>query len=163
MQIEEVLKKIEGNLLLISNNEKFGAIVQNNKKITESYVLSNSGSKNNKLSLKNKKIHIKKLRKYFNKKSVDNLIVDYELIENYLYSFIKNSIYLNKGHLYFYNIKNKNNLIEQYKRYNALIEDEKVLKIDNSKTKSNIFKDNYYIFIDKKNKLIDKLTDLLTS
>lgn len=161
--MEDVLKNIEGNLLLISNDEKLMEIASKNKKITESYVLSNSSGKGKKLSLKNKKIHIKKLKKHFNKKKVDNLVVDYNLIENYLYSFIKSSIYINNKNLYFYNVKNKENLIKQYQRYKAKIENEKVLKIDNSNTKSNFFKDNYFIFIDKKDKLIDSITDLLTS
>jgi len=161
--MEEILKNIEGNLLLISNDEKLMNIVSTNKNITESYVLSNSGSKGKKLSFKNKKIHIKKLKKYFNKKKVDNLVVDYNLIKNYLYSFIKSSVYINNKNLYFYNVENKENLIKQYQRYGANIENKKVLKIDNSNTKSNFFKDNYFIFIDKKDKLTDSITDLLTS
>ena len=101
--MKEVIKNIKGNLLLISNDQDLIELASKNKNIDESYTLSNIGTNKSKLKLENKKIHINKIRRYFNKKSIDNIIVDYKLIENYMTNFVKNSIYLNRGNLYFLN------------------------------------------------------------
>ena len=56
--MKEEIKKIKGNLLLISNDEELIILSQKNKNITESYVLSSLSKKNkgkNKLKLENKK------------------------------------------------------------------------------------------------------------
>ena len=161
--MKEEIRKLKGNLLLISNDEKLMNLIEKNKNITESYVLSNiSSSKKVKLKFKNKKIQINKIRKYFKKKSIDNIIVDYSLIKKYISCFVKNSIYLNKGNLYFYNLDE--DIDYKYKRYNVEIEKNKnFMKIDNTKSKNNFIKDNYYIFKDKKDKLLDILSDFITS
>lgn len=161
--MKEEIRKLKGNLLLISNDEKLMNLIEKNKNITESYVLSNiSSSKKGKLKFKNKKIQINKIRKYFKKKSIDNIIVDYSLIKKYISCFVKNSIYLNKGNLYFYNLDE--DIDYKYKRYNVEIEKNKnFMKIDNTKSKNNFIKDNYYIFKDKKDKLLDILSDFITS
>ena len=161
--MKEEIRKLKGNLLLISNDEKLMSLIEKNKNITESYVLSNiSSSKKGKLKFKNKKIQINKIRKYFKKKSIDNIIVDYSLIKKYISCFVKNSIYLNKGNLYFYNLDE--DIDYKYKRYNVEIEKNKnFMKIDNTKSKNNFIKDNYYIFKDKKDKLLDILSDFITS
>lgn len=161
------IKNIKGNLLLISNDERIIEEINKNKNIGESYILSslktNGGGKSN-LKLENKKIHINKIKRYFNKKAVDNIIVDYKLIENYFDKFVKNSIYLNKGYLYFYNIDKNNEIEKKYKRYNTKIENkDNYIKINNINSKNNIIKDNYYIIRDKKDKFLDKLSDLITS
>ena len=161
--MKEEIRKLKGNLLLISNDEKLMNLIEKNKNITESYVLSNiSSSKKGKLKFKNKKIQINKIKKYFKKKSIDNIIVDYSLIKKYISCFVKNSIYLNKGNLYFYNLDE--DIDYKYKRYNVEIEKNKnFMKIDNTKSKNNFIKDNYYIFKDKKDKLLDILSDFITS
>ncbi len=161
--MKEELKKIKGNLLLISNDDDLINIINKNNNITETYILNNKKCNNkNKLKLKNKKININKIRKYFKKKSIDNIVVDYKLIKNYISNFVKNSIYLNKGNLYFYNLDEE--IEYKYKRYNVKIEKTKTyLKIDNQNSKNKIILDNYYIFKDKKNKILDKLSDLITS
>ena len=161
--MKEEIRKLKGNLLLISNDEKLMNLIEKNKNITESYVLSTiSSSKKGKLKFKNKKIQINKIRKYFKKKSIDNIIVDYNLIKKYISCFVKNSIYLNKGNLYFYNLDE--DIDYKYKRYNVEIEKNKnFMKIDNTKSKNNFIKDNYYIFKDKKDKLLDILSDFITS
>ena len=161
--MKEEIRKLKGNLLLISNDEKLMNLIEKNKNITESYVLSTiSSRKKSKLKCKNKKIQINKIRKYFKKKSIDNIIVDYNLIKKYISCFVKNSIYLNKGNLYFYNLDE--DIDYKYKRYNVKIEKNKnFMKIDNTKSKNNFIKDNYYIFKDKKDKLLDILSDFITS
>ena len=42
--MKEEIRKLKGNLLLISNDEKLMNLIEKNKNITESYVLSNISS-----------------------------------------------------------------------------------------------------------------------
>mgnify|MGYP004504951435 FL=1 len=165
--MKEKIKNIKGNLLLISNDEELMDAASNNKNIDESYTLSSINNKEkskNKLKLGNKKIQINKIKRYFNKKSIDYIVVDYKLIKDFLPRFVKNSIYLNRGNLYFYNLEKENEIVKKYQRYKAEIKENKeYIEINNKNTKNNIIKDNYYIFKDKKDKILDKLSDLLTS
>lgn len=165
--MKEKIKNIKGNLLLISNDEELIDVASKNKNIDESYTLSsiNNKEKNkNKLKLGNKKIQINKIKRYFNKKSIDYIVVDYKLIKDFLPRFVKNSIYLNRGNLYFYNLEKENEIVKKYQRYKAEIKESKeYIEINNKNTKNNIIKDNYYIFKDKKDKILDKLSDLITS
>ena len=165
--MKEKIKHIKGNLLLISNDEELMDVASKNKNIDESYILSsiNNKEKNkNKLKLGNKKIQINKIKRYFNKKSIDYIVVDYKLIKDFLPRFVKNSIYLNRGNLYFYNLEKENEIVKKYQRYKAEIKENKeYIEINNKNTKNNIIKDNYYIFKDKKDKILDKLSDLITS
>lgn len=165
--MKEKIKNIKGNLLLISNDEELMDVASKNKNIDESYILSsiNNKEKNkNKLKLGNKKIQINKIKRYFNKKSIDYIVVDYKLIKDFLPRFVKNSIYLNRGNLYFYNLEKENEIVKKYQRYKAEIKENKeYIEINNKNTKNNIIKDNYYIFKDKKDKILDKLSDLITS
>lgn len=163
--MKDAIKNIKGNLLLISNDAELITLASNNKNIGESYTLSSIGGKGkSKLKLGNKKIHINKIKRYFNKKSIDNIVVDYNLIKEFIPKFVKNSIYLNKGDLYFYNIDKENEIIKKYKRYNTIIKQNKdYILINNENSKNNIIKDNYYIIKDKMDKILDKISDLLTS
>lgn len=165
--MKEKIKNIKGNLLLISNDEELMNVASKNKNIDESYTLSsiNNKEKNkNKLKLGNKKIQINKIKRYFNKKSIDYIVVDYKLIKDFLPRFVKNSVYLNRGNLYFYNLEKENEIVKKYQRYKAEIKENKeYIEINNKNTKNNIIKDNYYIFKDKKDKILDKLSDLITS
>lgn len=164
--MKEKIKNIKGNLLLISNDEELIDIASKNKNIDESYTLSsiNKSKNQKKLKLGNKKIQINKIKRYFNKKSIDYIIVDYKLIKDFLPKFVKNSVYLNRGFLYFYNLEKENEIVKKYQRYKAEIKENKeYIEINNKNTKNNIIKDNYYIFKDKSDKILDKLSDLLTS
>ncbi len=164
--MKEKIKNIKGNLLLISNDEELIDIASKNKNIDESYTLSsiNKSKNQKKLKLGNKKIQINKIKRYFNKKSIDYIIVDFKLIKDFLPKFVKNSVYLNRGFLYFYNLEKENEIVKKYQRYKAEIKENKeYIEINNKNTKNNIIKDNYYIFKDKSDKILDKLSDLLTS
>ena len=165
--MKEKIKNIKGNLLLISNDEELMDVASKNKNIDESYTLSSINNKENnknKLKLGNKKIQINKIKRYFNKKSIDYIVVDYKLIKDFLPRFVKNSVYLNRGNLYFYNLEKENEIVKKYQRYKAEIKENKeYIEINNKNTKNNIIKDNYYIFKDKKDKILDKLSDLITS
>lgn len=61
-------------------------------------------------------------------------------------------------------MEKENEIVKKYQRYKAEIKENKeYIEINNKNTKNNIIKDNYYIFKDKKDKILDKLSDLITS
>lgn len=175
---EEILKIIdamEGTLLGIGiEDETMLEKIENNDKINLCYILSNGGKeKNKKFKLfkkgRNKKVNIKKLKKYFNKNSIDNVLCDYRVVKRFVRSFIAGSIYVNKEKLYIYgDIKDVEKLKEKYEKYTKEI---KVIKngksflliINNENTKANIFKDLLnkisYLFNDG----LDYITDLLAN
>lgn len=172
MKIYDITRVTSGNVLGIGVDEKISEILEKNNRVTNcnllnSYTKDTGKSKEKKQRLK--KIRIKKLRKVFKKKKVDFIICNTEEIKKYLKTFVKDSIYINKNILYMYNIKNKDikeEIIKKYKRYNTNIEEitdehTTILKIDNSKASTNIFKDTAYLIIDTLISLFNIISDLL--
>ena len=147
--------------------------IEENEKIDLCYILSNGNKTDKKFKLfkkgKNKTVNIRKLKKHFKKKSIDNIVCDYEVIKKHIRSFQSGSVYVNRGKLYIYgNIKDLKNLEKRYKRYTDEVILEKntrsfLLIVDNSKTKNNIVKDNIYRISDLFNDVLDFLTELLAN
>ncbi len=175
---EEILKIIDnmqGSLLGIGiDDETMLEKIENNSNINLCYILSNGGKgKNKKFKLfkkgRSKKVNIKKLKKYFNKKSIDNILCDYRVVKRFIRSFMSGSIYINKKKLYIYgDLKDLKSLKERYERYTKdieLIKNKKsfLLIVNNEKTKTNILKDLIYKITDLLNDSIDYLTDLLVN
>ena len=174
-KIIKEIKTMKGSLLGIGidDNSMLDAI-ENNEKIDLCYILSNGGrAENKKFKLfkkgRTKKINIKKLKKHFRKKSLDNVLCDYKVIKKFYKSFVPNSIYINKGKLLIYgNIKELEKIKEKYERYTDDIKIEKTNKsflliINNKNAKTNIIKTNYYKIKDTLNDGLDYLTDFLTN
>lgn len=175
---ENILKEIKnmkGSLLGIGiDDTSMLDAIENNDNIDLCYILSNGGkSKNKKFKLfrkgRTKKINIKKLKKHFRKKSIDNVLCDYKVIKKFYKSFVPNSVYINKGKLLIYgNIKELDKIKEKYERYTNDIKIEKTNKsflliINNKKIKTNIIKTNYYKVKDTFNDALDYLTEFLTN
>lgn len=172
MKIYDIAKVVSGNVLGIGVDGEISEILDKNERVTECNLL-NSYSYKTKEEIKEKKklkkIRVKKIRKVFKKKKVNFIICNIEEIKKYLKTFVKDSIYINKEILYIYNIEDeelKKDLIKKYKRYNTNIEEIKdkkttILKVDNSKAKTNIFKDNFYMIVDTLVKLFNIISDLL--
>ena len=172
MKIYDITKCLSGNVLGIGVDEKITELLEQNNLVTNCNLL-NSYAKTKKTKTPKKqrlkKIRIKKLRKTFKKKKVDFIICNIEEIKKYTKTFIKDSIYINKDMLYIYNIKDeelKQELIKKYKRYSTIVEEIKdnkttILKIDNKNSKTNIFKDTFYLIIDTSIQLFNIISDLL--
>lgn len=175
---ENILKEIKsmkGALLGIGiDDATMLDAIEENKKIDLCYILSSGGkTENKKFKLykrgRTKKINIKKIRKYFRKKSIDNILCDYKVIKKFYRSFVPNSIYINKGKLLIYgDIKELDKIKEKYERYTNDIKIEKnnktfLLIINNEKAKTNMIKTNYYKIKDTFSDAIDYLTDFLTN
>lgn len=162
-KLKTVIKKLNGNVLGIGLSEDLTALIEKNSNITECNLLNSYTKGKFKKSLFNKTIKIKKIRKVFKKKKIDYIICNYDEISNYLNTFVKDSIYINKGKLYFYGNIDVDLLKLKYGRYNVEINliDKKIIEIDTSSAKNNFFKDNYYRFIDFKNRLVEIIGDIL--
>lgn len=169
MKIYDIAKVVSGNVLGIGVDENISGILEQNERVLNCNLLNSfSNTKNTKEENKQrlKKIRIKKLRKVFKKKKVDFIICNIDEIKKYIKTFVKDSIYINKEILYIYNLNDeeyKKEIIKKYKRYNTKIEeiDDSTLKIDNSKAKTNIIKDSFYIIIDTLISIFNMISDLL--
>lgn len=172
MKIYDIAKVVSGDVLGIGVDETISEILEQNERVLNCNLLNSfSNTQNSKQEKKQrlKKIRIKKIRKVFKKKKVDFIICNIDEIKKYLKTFIKDSIYINKDILYIYNIEDeelKKELIKKYKRYNVKIEELKdnkktILKIDNKLSKTNIFKDTFYLIIDTLIQLLNIISDIL--
>ena len=172
MKIYDIAKVVSGNVLGIGVDGEISEILDKNERVTECNLL-NSYSYRTKEEIKEKKklkkIRVKKIRKVFKKKKVNFIICNITEIKKYLKTFVKDSIYINKEILYIYNVEDeelKKELIKKYKRYNVKIEELKdnkktILKIDNKLSKTNIFKDTFYLIIDTLIQLLNIISDIL--
>lgn len=171
MKIYDITKCLSGSVLGIGVDDRIVNILDTNDRVIECNLLDSISNSSNKGSdgKRLKKISIKKIRKIFKKKGVDYILCNVISVKKYLKNFIKDSIYINKEILYIYGVKDldlKDELIHKYKRYNVDIEEIKdkdsyILKIDNSNSKTNLFKDVFYLIIDTLVNLLNALSDLL--
>jgi len=158
-KLEEIIKKVEGNVLVIGLDNKLLDKFDKNNKVNLYSIDSNTnktfGKSKTRTTNKGKTINIKKLRKYIKDNSVDYLICNMnEMIDYYKY-FIKDSIYLNNNTIYIYatNDIDKEFITDKYKRYNVEIKDIDykngyIITIDNTKGKSNFIKDKINLIKD---------------
>ena len=162
-KLEEIIKKIEGNVLVIGlDNNLLDKFDKNNKVNLYSIASNKSDGKifgktksKKRQTNKGKTINIKRLRKYIHKKSTNYIICNMNEMFNFYKYFIKDSIYLNNNIIYIYATDeiDKEFIIDKYKRYNVSIEstDYKngyIIKIDNTKGKNNFIKDAIYFIKD---------------
>ena len=169
------IKKMNGSLLGIGIDDA-GMLdaIENSNGIDLCYILSNGGkSGNKKFKLfkkgRTKKINIKKIKKYFRKKSIDNILCDYKVVKKFYKSFVPNSIYVNKEKILIYgNIKELEKIKEKYERYTDNIKIEKtnksfILTIQSKNVKTNFLKTDYYKIKDTFSDGLDYLTDFLSN
>ena len=174
-KLEEIIKNAEGNVLSVCLDDKLMNFLHSNNKINLYSIDSGSSigalkNKSKRKTNKGKNINIKKLRKYINKNSVNYMFCNMNEMFKYYKYFIKDSIYLNKNKLYIYGNKDidKDLLIKNYSRYNTKVECFEyktgfILIIDNTNSKTNIFKDIIYIIKDTFYNIAEAIGSLLIS
>lgn len=174
-RLEEIIKKISGNVLVIGLDDKLLDMFNKNNKVNLYSIYSNNSKgifskEKKKKTNKGKTINIKKLRKYFNKKSVDYLIYKEEEIIKYYKYIIKDTIYLNNNTIYIYssNTTDKDFIISKYRRYNVEIElteykNGYIITINNKNGKNNYFKDKIYFVKDSLYNLAEFIGNILIS
>ena len=176
-KLESIIKSCKGNVLAVCLDDDLMVKLNKNNNIglvsieSSKSIPTKVGVKTKKKKLNGtKNIGIKKLRKYFNKKSVDVLFCNMNEMNEYYKYFIRDSIYLCIGtvYLYFNNDIDKDFLIKKYERYNVTIETTEykngcILKIDTSLAKNNYFKDKLYMIHDTLYNLIELIGNILVS
>ena len=171
-EILNIVNKMKGSLLGIGITDTaiLDAIEKNND-IHTCFILSNLSLTGKKFSMtkrgRNKKVNIKKIKKQFKKKSLDNIICNYDIIKQFQRSFVPNSIYLNNGYLYIYGSKTEiENLKQKYQRYTNDItinetKDGFIMKVNNQNTKNSFLKGTLFKIKDFASDALEFITDLL--
>ena len=171
-KLTEIINNLKGSLLGIGlNDDTLLDAIEKNDSIYTCYLLTNISKTGKKFSMtkrgKNKKINIKKIKKYFKKKSLNTIVCNFDIIKKFQRSFVPNSVYLNNGTLYVYGQKEElENLKLKYQRYTKDISIEKaddfyIMKINNQNTKNNFFKDTFFKIKDFGSDVIEFITDIL--
>ena len=174
-RLEEIIKNVEGNVLVIGLDDKLLTKFEKNNKVNLYSIYSNktqsifSKSKKKKTN-KGKTINIKRLRKYINRKSVDFLFCNMDEMFEYYKYIIKDTIYLNNNIIYIYASNNidKEFLIEKYKRYNIKITSTQykngyIITIDNKNGKNNYLKDKLFFIKDTFYNIAETIGNILIS
>lgn len=175
-RLQEIIKKIEGNVLAVCLDDKLIDMLNKNNKVnlysieSNNNKLSNFKSNKKRKTNKGKSINIKKLRKHINKKSVNYLFCNMNEMLPYYKYFIKDSIYLNNNIIYLYFDKNieLDFILDKYKRYNVKIEKVEfkngyILKIDNTNGKNYYFKDKLYFIKDTLFNIAETIGNIMIS
>lgn len=169
--LKDEIKKMEGNVLSIGISDTLIEQLKKNK-VIEAYDISRSKdvsffSRKKRRLNGGKNINIKRLTKYFNKKSIDYIICDYKQIQSYYKYIFRDSIKLNRGKIYFYADKDIDmDYILKYKRYNSKIDikeykDTKLIIVDNKESKSNMFLNIIYYISDTVCNIIDFISNVM--
>lgn len=167
------IKKMQGSLIAFGlTNDKLKQEIEKNDNINTCYLLdstSNFNKKKLKIFNRGKTINIKKIKKIFKKKRIDNVIANYQTIKPFLKTFVRDSVYINKNKLYIYGTKEDyDDIIQRYKRYTNKIEVKKendyfIIIINNIDTTNNKIKDICYWWKDTFTSIADFLTVILVN
>jgi len=177
MKLLEDAKKFIGNVVCVGvKNPNLLSTLNKNNKISV-YTIDFAGKrklfsskKKSKIS-DGKKINIKKLRKTFKKKSIDNLVYDLNEMYEYFKYFIGDSILITRGKIYIYGTSSYIDpkvLIKRYKRYNttSFLEidgDSFTIVIDAENSKTNWLKNKFYLIVDTLHNIGDMISVALIS
>lgn len=186
------IKEMEGSCLVIGiDNDDIKNVIKTHD-FTEIMFLENKKSTNKKPKKRLSKKHIikgekqtksfiakifefngkedanlKKLRKSFQKKKIDNLICNYKYIQKITKYFVRDSVYLTRGSIYIYGEKDElSDLENKYKRYTNKIENlekgKKFLFIAYSgDSKNNKIQDIFYFIKDTFANLANFIANIL--
>lgn len=172
-ELTNIIRQSTGKLLLIGLNDKsLLRLISNSNQIVNCDILNNNHYNNETIEnqgAKSKNISIKSIRKIYGRKKINNIICDYKHIDDYLKSFVKDSIYITNGSVIIYGQMTalmRDSLVSKYKRYHikaTVIGDDNsyVVKLAIGKIKTNIIKDRYYYISDGLKELGELISDLL--
>ena len=177
MKLINEFKNLAGSVLGIGYiNDKYLKELNKNDAISVDLLTSNLASATKKSLVakeirkdkkKGKSVYIKKIKKVFKRHKPDYIICNVDDVNNYLKSFIKDSLYITKDKLFIFSEENKvdlDELFNKYKRYNKSIEKkDKYLIIDNTNYKNNILKNIWYYIIDTFIAIYDYIGTILAS
>lgn len=115
-----------------------------------------------------KKIHIRKIRRKFKKKKIDHVLCNMEEMFPYMKTFVKDSIYITRGKIYYYgnDLDQMEMLKKRYGRYTVEWQMEKcgntyLATIEVGSTKNHKFKEIFYYIKDTFTNGMDYMSDYL--
>lgn len=155
--LETLLKEISGNVIVIGVREQhLLEVLEANEKVDLCYTLNADTEEETKKKRwgisREKTISIKKFRKVFKKKRIDNIICNIDDMEKYLKIFIKDSVYIGRGKIYYFGKIRKidqaklNDLYKNYKitYHEEKLKDGKIVEIDLKDAKTYRIKEIFY-------------------
>ena len=167
-EIKKLIKNLDGTLIAIGLEDKeLIEAIEKNDKITDCKLLNSiEFEENQKVRWKRRKkyVALKKIRKKFKKKKHDYMLINYKHVAFCLKYIIKDSIYVTKKELYFYNINEEEIelLTKRYQRYRVTIEEQKgILKINVEEATNHFFLDFCYFIGDTFYNMIEILSEIL--
>ncbi len=169
-ELSSITKNLEGKLLGIGlYDDKLLKVIDNNHQITTYDILNSLEEESINDGVKKKVVYIRKLRKHYKKKKINNIICNYMEVKKHNKYFIKDSVYINRQHLYLFGDTKDVDLqllIKRYNRYRVTIikkefKDKFLLIIDTSKAKNYRFIDIYYFISDSLYNGIELLSQFL--
>lgn len=148
----EIIEKLKGNVLIIGiKDENVIQKIEENSNIQTCYFLNacKKEKNENKEKKQTRNFNIHYLRKKFRKKKIDDILCHVDDIYPYLKSFVKDSVYINRGYLYLYGESTTYDLektVKKYEKYHAsvTVTTEKnffFMTVSNQKSKTNRWKD----------------------
>lgn len=176
MKLLDDAKKFTGNVVCVgvTNNDLLNVLAKNKKASVYTIDFTKRHgflSRKKTKKVDGKKVNIKKLKKTFKEKSIDNLVFDFNEMYDYFKYFISDSITIGCGKVYIYGESrfiDPKTLIKRYKRYctEAFLEvdgDSFLIVIDVENAKTNWFKDKFYLVVDTFHNIGDMISVALIS
>lgn len=167
-ELKEIFKTINGNLLLIGNySDKIINTIEQNKNILVCDQLSNNDNSSKKGNKgKNKKINIKKIKKYYKRKNINNSVIDFEQVLPYKNTFIKDSSYITKNKIIIIAKEDNDLIYKMYSRYTKNINkvdclDGNIYVIETAKIKKKPIMNIIYLIQDTFIDIITIVSDLM--
>ena len=171
------IKNFKGNTLLLGiDDEKITKDLMKNKNVhlfeIELYKKRRIFKKDkSKEKATGKKVNIKKFRKIFKRKSIENVVINLDNMYDYYKYMASNSIDICNNKIYIYGNKElvtTSSIVKKFNRYNTKIEvitDDKnyLIIVDASLAKYNLIKEKFYVIIDTFINLGDMISYFLTS
>lgn len=168
-QLQKEIKTWRGSVLGIGLQENLKEVIQNNPHIEECNLLELGGTTKKGKGTFGKTISIKKIKKYFPKKTYRYIIADYQVIAPYKKTFIRDSIRLSNAEVFFYlplEIE-EDHLLAMYRRYvDAEVipfQDGKIVRVQVDLATTNWVLDKLYFLVDWLWDLGDRISDLFVS
>lgn len=172
-ELSDKIKDIKGSLVVFGSlNEKVLSGIEKNKNITVCDVITEynfSFKKEGNGSKKTKKFNIKKLKKIYKKKKVDNLVINLDEFDKYKKIIIPNSIYISSKEILLYseNEEYDFDIIEKrYKRYTKNVDvitcdKGKIIRVNSTGTKNNVLKDKFYFALDTLYNVVETISNFM--
>lgn len=174
--LTELLGSLTGNVILIGvKDQKLLTMMEESQQIQQCYFLNSSSKAEQKKARwslrRHANIPISKFRKRFKKKRIDTIVCDVREMQNLFSTFVKDSVYICKGKIYYYGSKKNLNipsLKERYGRYQVTFEeidlkDSHMFVVDVSKAKSRRLQELWYKLKDILQQASDLASDFLVN